>query len=167
LHDELAALCADKNIAQEMLWARPVWGWALFETGQRERGLAEVATGLGDQATSHNTLLRPYYLQLHADLLLRSSRMDEAEALLAEASVIGRTTDQQMFAAEWHRLRGQALLARDAANIDEARAAFDNALEVARWQGAKLFEGRAREALAGLTAARKPDSSHSRQNATA
>ena len=39
LHEELAALCADKSIAQEMLWARPVWGWALFETGQRERGL--------------------------------------------------------------------------------------------------------------------------------
>ena len=69
------ALCADKSIAQEMLWARPVWGWALFETGQRERGLAEVAAGLSEQATSHNALLRPYYLQMHAELLLQLNRV--------------------------------------------------------------------------------------------
>ena len=137
-----------------MLWARPVWGWALFETGQRERGLAEVTAGLADQATSHNALLRPYYLQMHADLLLQSNRVDEADAALEAARSVGRATDQQMFAAEWHRLRGQILLAKNAANLDEAQAAFDDAMEVARWQGAKLFESRAREALAKLAAHR-------------
>jgi hypothetical protein len=167
LHEELAALCADKSIAQEMLWARPVWGWALFESGQRERGLAEVAAGLADQATSHNALLQPYYLQVQADLLLQSNRLDEAEAALDAARAVGRSTDQQMFAAEWHRLRGQILLARNAANVDEAQAAFDDAMEVARWQGAKLFEARAREALAELTTARTQGSSRPPQNATA
>ena len=167
LYGELAALCADKNIAQEMLWARPVWGWALFETGQRERGLAEVVAGLDEQATSRNALLRPYYLQLHADLLLRSNRLDEAEATLEAARAVGRTSDQQMFAAEWHRLRGQVLLARNASNLDEAQAAFDNALEVARWQGAKLFESRAREALATLAAHRNTANHQRRQNTTA
>ncbi len=110
--------------------------------------------GSADQATSHNALLRPYYLQLHADLLLQSNRVDEADAALEAARSVGRTTDQQMFAAEWHRLRGQILLAKNAANLDEAQAAFDDAMEVARWQGAKLFESRAREALAKLAAHR-------------
>ena len=68
---------------------------------------------------------------------------------------MGRSTDQQMFAAEWHRLRGQILLARSAANLDEAQAAFDDAMEVARWQGAKLFESRARTALAELAERRQ------------
>jgi tetratricopeptide (TPR) repeat protein len=154
LHEELARLCADKNIAQEMLWARPVWGWALFETGQRERGLAEVASGLSEQATSHNALLRPYYLQMHAELLLQLNRVDEAEALLDAARTASRSTDQQMFAAEWHRLRGTILLAKNPGSFDEAQAAFDDAMEVARWQGAKLFESRAREALATLAARR-------------
>ena len=167
LHKELAALCADKGIAQEMLWARPVWGWALFETGQRERGLAEVTAGLADQASSHNMLLRPYYLQLHADLLLQSGRVDEAEKALEVARSVGKTTDQQMFAAEWHRLRGRILLARNAANLDEAQAAFDDAMEVARWQGSKLFESRAREALAKLAAHRNTANHERRENTTA
>jgi tetratricopeptide (TPR) repeat protein len=167
LHEELAALCADKSIAQEMLWARPVWGWALFESGQRERGLAEVAAGLADQATSHNALLQPYYLQVQADLLLQLNRVDQAEAALEAARAVGRSTDQQMFAAEWHRLRGRILLARSAANVDEAQAAFDDAMEVARWQGAKLFEARAREALAELSARRQSAGQRDRQSTTA
>ena len=163
LHEELTALCGAKSIAQEMLWARPVWGWALFETGERERGLAEVTAGLAEQATSHNALLRPYYLQMHADLLLQLNRVDEAAALLEAARVVGRSTDQQMFAAEWHRLRGQILLAKNPGSFDEAQAAFDDAMEVARWQGAKLFEARAREALAKLAAQRNA-ANHERRN---
>jgi len=155
LHAELSSLCADKNIAQEMMWARPVWGWALFETGERERGLAELKAGLDEQAASHNMLLRPYYLQMHAEMLLQLDRVAEAETLLDAARTIGRTTDQQMFAADWHRLRGLAILARDPAKLDDAQAAFDDALEVARWQGARLFEARAREGLQKVAALRK------------
>ena len=132
-------------------------------------GLAEVAAGLADQATSHNALLRPYYLQMHADLLLQSNRVDEAEAALEAARAVGRSTDQQMFAAEWHRLRGRILLARSAANVDEAQAAFDDAMEVARWQGAKLFESAGARGVrhGSSTAARTQGSSALRQNATA
>jgi tetratricopeptide (TPR) repeat protein len=144
VYDELAALCADKDIAQERLWARPVVGWALFETGQRERGLAEISAGLDEQDANRNALLRPYYLQLLADMLLKSDRVDAALEVLETAKVVGRDTDQQMFAPEWHRLRGIAFRSRG--QLDDAQAAFEDALEVARWQGAKLFEVRARAA---------------------
>ncbi len=167
VYGELAALCADKGIAQEMLWARPVAGWALFATGERTRGLAEVAAGLAEQSSSHNALLRPYYLQTHAEMLLQERRLDEADALLETARAVGRDTDQQMFAAEWHRLRGEILLARDRANLDEAQAAFNDALAVARWQGARLLENRARAALARSTAAPTPGSDGLRQSAKA
>jgi tetratricopeptide (TPR) repeat protein len=146
VYDELATLCAAKDIAQERLWARPVVGWALFETGQRERGLAEISAGLDEQDASRNALLRPYYLQLLADALLKSDRVDAALAVLETAKVVGRDTDQQMFAPEWHRLRGIAFQRRG--QPDDAQTAFEDALAVARWQGAKLFEARARAARA-------------------
>ncbi len=153
VHGELADLCSQKGIAQEMMWARPVWGWALFKTGSRERGLAEFEAGLADQEASHNMLLRPYYLQMLADLRLDLDRPDQAEALLDQAKTISRSTDQQMFAAEWHRLRGRALQMRG--RLDDAQAAYDDALEVARWQGARMMETPARAALAALAAAPK------------
>ena len=163
--EELSDLCTRKGIAQEMLWARSVRGWALFESGDRKRGLEEVAAGIADQKAAHNMLLRPYYLQMHAELLLASDDAAGAERLLDEAREIGRTTDQQMFAAEWHRLRGGILQSRR--QLDEAQAAYDDALEVARWQGARLLESRARAALTALTAIRKPDSARQPRNATA
>ena len=71
------------------------------------RGLAEVAAGLADQSSSHNALLRPYYLQTaRRPAAAVEPRLDEADALLETARAVGRDTDQQMFAAEWHRLRG-------------------------------------------------------------
>ncbi len=166
VHHELAALCAAKGIAQEMLWARPVYGWALFETGDQRRGLEEAAAGLEEQEESRNALLRPYYLQLQAEMLLRAGQPDAAASVLEAAEAVGRTTDQHMFAAEWHRLRGRIVLARDASRVEEAQAAFDNALEVARWQGAKLFEGRARAALVQLAAAQAAAASRPPQSTT-
>lgn len=119
-------------------------GWALFATGQLERGLAQISAGLDEQDAKRNALLRPYYLQLLADMLLKSDRVDAAIAVLESAKFVGRDTDQQMFAPEWHRLRGIAFQTRG--QLDDVQAAFDDALEVARWQGAKLFEARARAA---------------------
>ena len=49
----------------------PVNGWALFELGDRERGLAEIERGVSDQAERHSALLRPYYLLLEVDALRR------------------------------------------------------------------------------------------------
>jgi predicted negative regulator of RcsB-dependent stress response len=89
-----------------------------------------------------------------ADLRLDLGQPDQAEALLEQARTISRSTDQQMFAVEWHRLRGQVLQTRG--RLDDAQAAYDDALEVARWQGARMLEPPARAALAALTATGRP-----------
>lgn len=46
---------------------------------------------------------------------------------LETAKIVGRDTDQQMFAPEWHRLRGIAFWSRG--QPDDAHAAFEDALE--------------------------------------
>jgi hypothetical protein len=48
-------------------------------------------------------------------------------------------------------LRGECLLALDRANKEQARQAFATAREIAKWQGAIVFERRAEAALAELT----------------
>ena len=88
--------------------------------------------------------LQREHLQLLADMLLKSDRIDAAFAVLETAKAVSRDTDQQMFAPEWHRLRGAAFEQRG--QHTDAQAAFEDALEVARWQGAKMLEARARAA---------------------
>jgi hypothetical protein len=51
---------------------------------------------------------------------------------------------------EIYRLRGACLLAIDRNNKDEARSAFATAVEIAKSQGAVIFERRALESFSEL-----------------
>jgi predicted ATPase len=67
---------------------------------------------------------------------------------LAEAAKLVETTQERWAEAEMHRVRGTLLL-----SMNEHAAAEDsyhNALAVAKWQSAKLFELRAATSLARL-----------------
>jgi predicted ATPase len=151
-YDALAPLCVEKGLAQEMLWACPVNGWAIFELGDRERGLAEIERGVTDQEERHSALLRPYYLLLQADALRRSGRTEEAAQRLEAAATASLATAQHMFEAELHRLRGELLLDADRLQGEAARESFEKALAEARRQGAALLELRAAHSLAAWLA---------------
>jgi tetratricopeptide (TPR) repeat protein len=152
LHEALSGLCGEKGIAQEMLWARPVNGWALFELGDREQGLAEIERGVSDQAERHSALLRPYYLLLEVDALRRLGRIEDARQRLEAAATVSLATAQHMFEPELHRLRGELLLDADRLHGESARDAFEQALAEARRQGAGLLELRAAHSLAAWLA---------------
>ncbi len=152
LSEILVPLCAEKGFAQELLWARPVNGWALYELGDRERGLSEIERAVSDQEGAHSALLRPYYLLLHADALRRSGRIDEAAQRLEAAATVSLATAQRMFEPELHRLRGELLLDADRLQGEAAREAFEKALAEARHQGASLLELRAAHSLAAWLA---------------
>ena len=79
VHAELASLCQQRGIAQELLWAEPARGWITFTLGERERGLAEMKDALARQASLRSALLRPYYLQTYAECLLAAGRVHEAD----------------------------------------------------------------------------------------
>ena len=109
-----------KGIAQEMMWARPVWGWALFKTGDRVRGLAEWRRG-SPTRRPRTTCCCGRTTCRCSPTCASTGQPDQAELLLEPARDISRSTDQQMFAAEWHRLRGQLLLARSAGRTTRRR----------------------------------------------
>jgi tRNA A-37 threonylcarbamoyl transferase component Bud32/tetratricopeptide (TPR) repeat protein len=142
----LAALCADKGIAQEMLWATPVYGWAQFELGDREAGLATIERGVNALAEAHSWLLRPYYLLLHSDALRQIGRLEDAASALELGTTAAMGT--HMFGPELHRLRGEQLLTEDPSNGETALEAFEKALAEARRQGAALLELRAARSMA-------------------
>jgi predicted ATPase len=85
------------------------------------------------------------------DALLRQGDADAATKLLAEALMAAR--EEQMFAAELHRLRARAML--DAGRPEacaEAQSILEGALRAARLQGARSLELRAASSLARLMA---------------
>ena len=97
-------------------------------------------------------LLLPFWLALAAELEMESGAHNDALATLDEARKIQESTGQRFWDAELHRLKGEALSLGDAAAAD-VEAAFENALAVARRQGARSLELRAATSLARFRAA--------------
>jgi predicted ATPase len=94
--------------------------------------------------------LPQYYLGLAAEVLLAAGRpadaighLDRAIAGIDEAGV-------GIYLPEIYRLRGACLLALDRRNKAEARSAFATAADIAKRQGAVIFERRAEASLSDL-----------------
>ena len=105
------------------------------------------AVRLIDAEIANATAVGPlpqYYLGLAAEVLLAAGRpadalghLDRAIAGIDEAGV-------GIYLPEIYRLRGACLLALDRRNKAEARSAFATAADIAKRQGAVIFERRAR-----------------------
>jgi class 3 adenylate cyclase/tetratricopeptide (TPR) repeat protein len=120
-------------------------GWATA-TGA---GVAD-AVQLIDAEIANATAVGPlpqYYLGLAAEVLLAAGRpadalghLDRAIAGIDEAGI-------GIYLPEIYRLRGECLLALDRRNKTEARSAFATAADIAKRQGAVIFERRAQASL--------------------
>jgi predicted ATPase len=93
---------------------------------------------------------RPYFLALLAEAYGRGGQVEEGLCALAEALAAVEKTGERFYEAELHRLTGELLLARAAANQAEAEGCLRRALDVARHQQAKSLELRAAMSLSHL-----------------
>ncbi len=163
---ETAKQLAEEGIAFSNTHGFPIWslaanytlGWALSQSNDLEssvvllRGATEAWRTLGAQST------RPHQLGLLADALGRSGRAEEGLSVLDQALAEVRTTNEEYYEAELHRLRGELLLRHAQRDEDAAEAAFMQSLDVARRQGAKSWELRSATSLLRLKSARRADS---------
>jgi predicted ATPase len=138
------------------LWAAGatvVKGWTIARRGQGAVGVAEIERGLAEWTTSGAEWMRPFFLSLLAEACALSGNVRRGLGALDEAlAAVGRT-GQCWPEAELHRLRGQLLAnLQHVGGPDEASAAFQSAIQIARQQSAKSWELRAVTGLARLWA---------------
>jgi predicted ATPase/class 3 adenylate cyclase len=153
---------------------------AAFTAAQRALGLAEKfglppwrassrvvaswATAIGsgiaaaarviDAEIGNGTAVGPlpqYYLGLAAEVLLSAGRPADGLAHLERAIVGIDEPGIGFYLPEIYRLRGACLLALDRDNKGEARSCFATACDIARRQGAVIFERSAEASLAELS----------------
>jgi predicted ATPase len=94
--------------------------------------------------------LPQYYLGLAAEVLLAAGRAADALSHLDRAVAGIDEAGVGFYLPEIYRLRGACLLALDRRNKAEARSAFTTAAEIARRQGAVIFERRAQASMSEL-----------------
>ena len=129
-------------------------GWASIAVGRIEEGLACLRDGLASWRRTGSKLHGPYRLARAADALLLAGEVDDAAAVLADASALARETGEHWSDPEIDRLSGIVALRR-AGETDErehAEYCFRRAVAAARERDARLIELRAATNLAGLLA---------------
>lgn len=143
------AVSLEHGLVLYQAMARIVGGWAASERRGDVGILAQIREGLEAWHATGARLMRPHFLALLIDA---SDQASDTAALDAvdEALSAAKTTGEGAYDAQLHLLKGELLLARTPETTDDAAACFEEALAVARRQGALSMELRAALSLARL-----------------
>jgi class 3 adenylate cyclase len=121
-------------------------GAALTLQGAFDEAVACLGEGLAGPAGT--TRLRSYGLPILADALTHQGKHDAAVAVARDGLSTEERTGHRQWKAELHRLEGIALCGLN--RLEEGQGALEQAMRVARSQGAKAYELRATTSLARL-----------------
>jgi predicted ATPase len=143
-------LATEQGFTLWSAWGRLVQGWTLALQGQGAQGVATIREGLAAELATGSRSWQAYGLGLLAEAHAHGGDPDEGLAALAEARAVLEATEVRFYAAELHRLQGALLLRQGVPDAAQAEACFQQALDVARRQGARSWELRVAVSLSRL-----------------
>ncbi len=124
--------------------------WAIAMQGNADEGTKRIATAVAAWKAMGADNLLPWFLALLAEAALAAGNLAEAGPAVDESLRLLDRTGERWWEAETHRVRGELLWRRAPSDPSSAEAALQCALDVARAQGAALWELRASTSLARL-----------------
>jgi predicted ATPase len=119
-------------------------GRVLAARGAHDTGLAAIREGIAEHHAVGQLLAQPMQLAMLAEALADADRRGEALATIAEARARIDMTGDVRYLAELHRLEGEL---RAHAEEPAAEGCFERAIAIAREQGSRWWELRARTTL--------------------
>lgn len=147
LVDEWLPLAMKFGSALGVANATMLRGWANVMIGEIKAGLAEMRHGLDQWRSMGSKFYAPTRLGRAAATFLAAGEVGQGAAVLAEAFEAIQSSGEHRYEAELHRLQGLTFAESSPARLAEAEACFGTAMDIARSQGARLFELRAAMAL--------------------
>ena len=147
------ALCVEHGFAYWQAHASVLLGGTIAAQGRGEEALAQIERGLQAVAATGGNQTREDFLVFRATACNQMGRLEDALDALARGLAATQKYGERVYEAEIHRLKGELLLKKNGTNIEEARRSFEQAIEIARNQSAKLWELRATTSLARLLSA--------------
>ena len=135
------ATASESDSVQTLAWNRCVHGWGLAHAGETEKGKSELSAGIEASMAIMGQIALPQFYAMMVDVLLLNGDVQAASDYVARAITLMNANRDLYFAAELHRLAARC----DSERGEGSRAIrhMRTALDIARAQGAKLFELRA------------------------
>jgi predicted ATPase len=128
-------------------------GWAKVMVGNSEVGLTELRDGLDRWRATGSKTWGSIRLGRAAAAFIHAGDAEQGAALLTEAFEVMGSNRERWYEGELLRLQGMVLSTNSSRRTAAADACFGRAVEVARSQGAGMFELRAVMALARMQCA--------------
>jgi predicted ATPase len=129
-----------------------VLGWAMGMEEDVDGGLETMRRGFEEAAVNGGRGDHSLYCLMRAEVLRRAARPAEALRVIGCGLAVARECGEAAFEPELLRVRAEALAEADPARRIDAAGDLQRAIELARAQGAALFEHRASASLARLRA---------------
>jgi class 3 adenylate cyclase/predicted ATPase len=146
--EEVLALAEEHEFAYWRAWGIVLRGWALCRRDQASAGLDEIRRGLAAYHETGAELMRPYFLTLFAEALMRSGQREDALQQLDDAIFDCEDNQIRFYEVETLRLKAEITSATDR---KAARRLCRRAIRLAREQDARALEIRALVGLYRLT----------------
>jgi class 3 adenylate cyclase/predicted ATPase len=140
--NHLIALTTEHGMADHGAAGLIFRGWAIAQTGDPVRGLAELEHGLGRQRETATIEDIPVYLCLRAEILSGLGQPDRALAPMIEERPGLEGDSLGTWMPELLRVTGEMMLAADPASTEAARKLFAEAETLADSQGCVMLAAR-------------------------
>jgi class 3 adenylate cyclase/predicted ATPase len=148
--ETVIALATEQGFPLYLAAGTVVRGWVLAHSERVEDGMAEITRGLTDYGATGAEMWSPYFLGLLAEVQGRAGQAEAGLSTAADALKLAERTGVRWIEAELHRNRGELLLLLSEPDELQAESCFRQAMDVAREQGAPMWELRAATSLAHL-----------------
>jgi len=146
----LSSVAHEHGIALWIGFGAFLEAWVEFRSGSPETGLLNMRRAAALLQQDGVGAFQPLVRTALAEAEARNGEPEAALATLDQALEDFARTGQRWFDAEIHRMRGDILFEKDAANPDPAEEAFLTAIAIAQHQKTRSFELRAALSLAKL-----------------
>jgi tetratricopeptide (TPR) repeat protein len=142
------SLADECGLAFYSIFAHLLAGCVAVQHGEREEGVEAIKRGIAAWRNIGSANSVPWFLGELGEGLRSLGHWDEASNIVRDALHQAQESGQLQFAAELHRIRGMVLVAQG--EFLEAESSFRSAMEMARKQGARMWELRGTTSLARL-----------------
>ncbi len=147
--DRCLSLAKQHTIGYYQEWAAIFYTWSLAHLDPTAEKIAALRAALDDFRATGGGLRWSHYLALLAGLYGRAGEIERGLDTISHAFTAVARTGEEWWNAELYRLRGE-LLSRQSADSDQIVAVYQQAIDLARAQGALSLELRATTSLARL-----------------
>jgi DNA-binding SARP family transcriptional activator len=147
--EQLGKLTTEANFFYLRNWAAFHQGWIVGLKGDYSESAHQIRQVINDWHEEQTYLLTPRMLERLAVAYWRSGRLQQGAAILEEAWSSALQRGETYFLAELARMKGEFLLAQGGSTLEVA-ACFQEAVDLARKQSARMLELRALVSLCRL-----------------